>query len=238
MADDFSIGGLSAGQVAGVAQGAINAVGSLFGGSVQSTGYQKEADLYNQAADLENWNVQYSQESTRVKEILAARQAQKVIGAQTAAVGAAGFEESGSNLYLRRDSEAQAAITRGMIDVQGGIEAANFQEQGIAYKAQAAGAEAQAQAAQGGGILGALSGIAGIAAKFIPGISDMRLKEDIKYLRTQNNGIRWYSFKFIGHPGKHIGVMAQELLDIMPEAVIVGEDGYYRVDYAQVLRSQ
>jgi hypothetical protein len=31
-----------------------------------------------------------------------------------------------------------------------------------------------------------------------------------------------------------VGVMAQEVLRVMPEAVAIGADGYYRVDYARL----
>ena len=30
-----------------------------------------------------------------------------------------------------------------------------------------------------------------------------------------------------------VGVMAQELIEVMPEAVKVADDGYYRVDYSK-----
>jgi hypothetical protein len=159
---DFSLGNdLSA------AGSAISAVGSLFGSEAKASGYQQEANLYGQAANLENLNELYAESGTVVKEALTARQATKTIGAQKAAVGAHGFEEAGSNLYLLRDSQAQAGIARGMVNIQGGIEAANFQEQELGLKAQQAGAQAAASAAQTGGILGALGSVAGIAAKFI-----------------------------------------------------------------------
>ena len=34
------------------------------------------------------------------------------------------------------------------------------------------------------------------------------------------------------------GVMAQELIKVDPSAVLMGEDGYYRVDYSKVDRGQ
>lgn len=159
---DFSLGT----DLTAAGQG-ISAVGSLFGSQVKASGYQQEANLYGQAANLENLNELYAESGTGVKEALTARQANKVIGAQEAAVGAHGFENAGSNLYLLRDSQAQAGIARGMVNVQGGIEAANFQEQELGLKAQQAGAQAAANAASTGGILGALSSVAGIAATFL-----------------------------------------------------------------------
>ena len=64
-------------------------------------------------------------------------------------------------------------------------------------------------------------------------ISDQRLKREIVYLATLNNGIRIYSFKYLSGDDIHVGVMAQDLLG-MPEfkdAVVLGTNGYYAVNY-------
>ena len=41
-----------------------------------------------------------------------------------------------------------------------------------------------------------------------------------------------YRFNYIGSPQVQIGLIAQEVRDVKPEAVIVGDDGYLRVNYA------
>jgi hypothetical protein len=63
-------------------------------------------------------------------------------------------------------------------------------------------------------------------------VSDIRLKENIKHLRTID-GINQYCWNFINDPGTiHIGVIAQELIGTMYEdAVTEGSDGYLRVNY-------
>ncbi len=61
--------------------------------------------------------------------------------------------------------------------------------------------------------------------------SDVRLKTDIHRIGTGAHGLPLYSFRYIGEPGLYEGVMAQDVLGVMPEAVSVAEDGYYRVDY-------
>ena len=66
-------------------------------------------------------------------------------------------------------------------------------------------------------------------------LSDRRLKKDIGYLFTLPNGIRVYKFRFVGGAHMQIGVMAQEVAEIMPEAVSEGADGYLRVNYNLVL---
>jgi hypothetical protein len=63
--------------------------------------------------------------------------------------------------------------------------------------------------------------------------SDRRLKKDIVYLATLDTGIKVYSFKYLRGEDTHVGVMAQDLLQ-SPEykdAVVLGADGYYRVNY-------
>jgi hypothetical protein len=61
-------------------------------------------------------------------------------------------------------------------------------------------------------------------------VSDMRLKTDIRRVGTTTHGLPLYTFRYVGAPGLYEGVMAQDVLGVMPEAVSVAEDGYYRVD--------
>jgi hypothetical protein len=44
-------------------------------------------------------------------------------------------------------------------------------------------------------------------------------------------GLPLYHFKYIGAPETYEGVMAQDVLQVMPSAVSAGADGYYRVNY-------
>ena len=70
-------------------------------------------------------------------------------------------------------------------------------------------------------------------------ISDIRTKENIVKLGVLPNGLNVYEYdykpEFKNHPfarkGKQIGVMAQEVQAIQPEAIIHGSDGYLMVDY-------
>ena len=82
-----------------------------------------------------------------------------------------------------------------------------------------------------------LAGAAGTAAS----LSDIRLKTEIKRVGELENGIPVYRWEWT-KKGKEIageqgtlGVIAQEVLNIMPEAVSIGSDGYYRVDYGRVV---
>jgi hypothetical protein len=79
-------------------------------------------------------------------------------------------------------------------------------------------------------------GAAGIAA------SDIRMKENIKQINWLPNGLPVYEYEykseFKDHPlaghGKFVGVMAQEVQAVMPDAVINLENGYLAVDYGKL----
>jgi hypothetical protein len=64
--------------------------------------------------------------------------------------------------------------------------------------------------------------------------SDRRLKEDIERVgRDERTGLNLYLFSYIDDPEKRrfMGVMADEVLDYMPEAVSRDANGFMRVDY-------
>jgi len=66
--------------------------------------------------------------------------------------------------------------------------------------------------------------------------SDIRLKNNIKKLGKSKSGINVYTFSYKNDPEskQYIGVMAQELLRRVPEAVVLNNDGYYAVDYSRI----
>jgi Chaperone of endosialidase len=61
--------------------------------------------------------------------------------------------------------------------------------------------------------------------------SDVRLKENVVRIGTIRHGLPFYTFNYVGRAERYAGVMAQDVLPIMPEAVSVADDGFYRVDY-------
>src|SRR5580700_2691442 len=61
--------------------------------------------------------------------------------------------------------------------------------------------------------------------------SDMRLKHDIVLLGRLDDGLGYYRFVYNGGHTAYVGVMAQEVQTVMPEAVTRGIDGYMRVSY-------
>ena len=107
---------------------------------------------------------------------------------------------------------------------------------------QAQGAAAEAKSKSRGSLLGSIiSAGATIFTAFAP--SDIRLKEDIRIFDTLPNGVKIYTWtwnaegKRIGadkHPG--FGVIAQEIQETHPEAVVLGEHGYLMVNYEKVTK--
>jgi len=84
--------------------------------------------------------------------------------------------------------------------------------------------------------LGALGSAASIYAA-----SDVEIKENIKKVGELEPGVGWYTWDW-NETGKSIGaesepaegVLAQEVLEVKPDAVMV-KDGYYTVDYGRIL---
>ena len=64
--------------------------------------------------------------------------------------------------------------------------------------------------------------------------SDFRLKHDITLLGYMPNGLGFYRFVYNGGSKAYVGVIAQEVRGVMPEAVFRGRDGYLRVDYDKI----
>jgi hypothetical protein len=61
--------------------------------------------------------------------------------------------------------------------------------------------------------------------------SDVRLKHDIAVIGHLDNGIGFYRFAYNGSDKVYVGVMAQEVQMVRPDAVRHGRDGYLRVFY-------
>ena len=49
-----------------------------------------------------------------------------------------------------------------------------------------------------------------------------------------DNGLGFYRFSYNGSNKAYVGVMAQEVQQVVPEAVARGRDGYLRVDYTRL----
>ncbi len=61
--------------------------------------------------------------------------------------------------------------------------------------------------------------------------SDVRLKENINPVGKLDNGLTVYCFNFKNNPTPQIGLLAQEVMQINPEAVFEDENGYLLLRY-------
>jgi len=101
------------------------------------------------------------------------------------------------------------------------------------YNAAQSGANALTSGlfgAAGMALGGPMGGQLGSAIGSAFGSSDRRLKSNIVRVGTHPIGIGVYEYDIRGR--RERGVMAQELLPVMPDAVAVDGDGYYMVNYA------
>ena len=76
-----------------------------------------------------------------------------------------------------------------------------------------------------------LGGLFNLGSAAITRWSDLRLKVSLRYLGKHTSGVGVYAFRYIWAPlVEHIGVIAQEVLGVKPEAVHE-RDGFLAVDY-------
>lgn len=81
-------------------------------------------------------------------------------------------------------------------------------------------------------------GVGSLLMPFMLGACDMRLKENIRDRKTGLEVVKdlnVYDFNYKGADGDYVGVMAQEIMKTIPQAVVKHESGFLMVDYAQVV---
>jgi hypothetical protein len=86
----------------------------------------------------------------------------------------------------------------------------------------------------GGGMGGGGMGGGGMGGGGMGGggmMSDIQVKHDIVLLGHLDNGLGFYRFSYNGSDKAYVGVIAQEVEAVLPEAVVHGSDGYLRVKY-------
>ena len=155
-----------------------------------------------------------------------------LIGRQGAGL-AAGVETGGINLanLLQGAGQAQAAGQTDLATILANIAT----QQG----SQVAGLPSAAQFRTTEGLLQPIAQAAGGIGTAIAA-SDSRLKTNITEAGKTSSGINLYTWEW-NEEGKKIasdqptfGVIAQEVMKIIPDAVTMYEDGYYRVDYSRI----
>ena len=92
-------------------------------------------------------------------------------------------------------------------------------------------AQFQAQQNQFQSALGGLFGLGSTAL-----LSDRRLKDIIRPLAKLKNGLTTYLFRYKGETIERVGLMAQEVLKVNPDAVSITPSGYYAVNYERAVK--
>lgn len=213
--------------------------------------YQEQAGLYDQMGVLSGQSAGIAGVSDRLTQLQTQRGITKVLGGQRSDIGAANLMESGSALDVIRDSTQQGHLQMAVARANGQLEQQGYKEEALSYQAQgkaslaasaaAVGQAGQAQAAAAAskksGIGGILGGILKIGATVAPLIaaSDYRLKRNITFLDRREDGLAHYIFQYRDSPEVYIGVMAQEVLELYPDAVMKDPNsGYYMVNYTAI----
>jgi hypothetical protein len=88
----------------------------------------------------------------------------------------------------------------------------------------------QQQGSALGGIFGTLGSLGSTAGSIW---SDRRLKANIKAIGELASGIKTYVFNYIWDSTVRFGVMADEVINVKPEAVDI-TNGYMTVDYGRI----
>lgn len=108
------------------------------------------------------------------------------------------------------------------------------------YQGQLAAWNAQNQANNStmGGLFGLAGTLGGAAMKYGPAlISDARLKDNIRRIGTADNGLPIYAFQYKGDDTPRMGLMAQDVLHVKPDAVVTMPNGFMAVDYGKALQN-
>ena len=113
-------------------------------------------------------------------------------------------------------------------DIQGAFNT-QYQGQLDAYNAQQ-----QSRNSLMGGLFG-LGASALSNPSTVLSLSDENAKENIEEIGELNDGTNIYLFNYKGQDTPSVGVMAQDVEKSQPDAVVTGNDGYKRVNYAKVM---
>ena len=138
-------------------------------------------------------------------------------------INAANFSNLAQSNYIKQLLQALQNSYSGYDIAMQKYNIQNAANQRIAQNKQA---NADAQSAAGNEFFNSAAQAAALALA-----SDSRLKENIKAVGKLDNGLTVYCFNYKGSNIPQIGLIAQEVMEIKPEAVVEGNDGFLRVRY-------
>ena len=162
------------------------------------------------------------------------------------ALAKAQFQNTAQQQQLAQDLALRQQPINEVIGLMGGSQIQLPQFQGyqgmsVAPSPTFAGTQAQGQAdmtrygiqqAGNNAMTQGLFGLAGTAAMFAPKFSDRRLKSNIVQIGTHPLGIGIYEYDIFGN--RERGVMADEVVKVMPDAIVPHESGFMMVNYGKL----
>lgn len=207
-------------------------------GEANAKAFRFNEDVYKQNADT----VEHQALTDEAKQ---RRSGNQTLGQQDAAIAGSGFSDVGFDDIREQTADAldlDAIIIRkqGQAASQDWLSQATLAEMNADQAIKTGAAQAkmailngsvQAQQAQSS----AISGTIGLATQAV-GIymSDARVKMNIERVGTTPNGLPVYIFNYVWDATRRVGVMAQEVVERYPEAVVPGPDGLLAVDYSKI----
>jgi hypothetical protein len=169
-------------------------------------------------------------------------QAEESVGQETSRMIASGITSPSMMRQMGIQSRRQAGASLPGMEMQVSQMALPYEQLASGYFGQYRGLGEQMAGLKGArsainpwssAISGAMSGAMGAATMIGSLASDRRMKKDIKYLHTSNEGHKVYSFKYKDGDTKYSGVMAQDVLKINPNAVTL-KNGMLAVYYDMI----
>jgi hypothetical protein len=134
-----------------------------------------------------------------------------------------GFNAAGNKAGLRQNyGNALAGIYNNQ---------ANLNTDAILGIAQTKNSRDAANSGGVGNLLGSAGSLISLGSAIF---SDMRLKTNIEHVGHTAGGLPIYEYDYIWGGPRYRGIMAQDALEIQPDAVIMHDSGFYMVDYSKV----
>lgn len=110
----------------------------------QAGGNLAESQNYDLAAQLADANAAYTVQSTAIQEQQLQRQITQTIGTENAGVAASGFSSGGSAGDILRSSQQQGTLAKTVLQQQGLITEAGYNEQAASFRTLSAAGQATA----------------------------------------------------------------------------------------------
>ncbi len=226
--------------------GAVNDLFGAAGSAAQAKAYGQSAaalDLsaarLDEAAAFSDFSAGMAKQKTAIGKLANEREVFNVLGSQGAGIVGGGFSLAGSGSDILRMTAAEGALSQQIIGQQGMLEEATYKEEAKNYRTQAQAARLDASAARAGkkgSKLGTIAKIAGAAIKVASLFSDEALKDGIVATgREAIPGVPEVEFSYKGDSKRFVGVLAQDVQKVRPDAVDRDPGtGHLRVDYGKL----